>query len=139
MKKDDVINVDIAGHRVAGGKVKEIDHEAGTVTIDVPATRVVMAFSTQLAPEVTAPPRQTQEHAILGTETDAPTSAVAPTEVSAPQAVRPTEESAAGEAAPTKDVPPTPAKDTAATPENSTAEITPPSNNDASADVSQSA
>lgn len=64
MKVGDVIPVDISGHKVTNGKVVEVGD--GTVTVRFPATEVVLATRTQLAPEVT---RDTNEHQLLGVET----------------------------------------------------------------------
>jgi hypothetical protein len=47
----DKVSVDIQGTKVVDAEVKEVGD--GTVTVIIPATRVVMAVKSELAPEVT--------------------------------------------------------------------------------------
>ena len=52
MNVGDKVAVSIQGHEVVQAEVKEVSD--GTATLIIPATRVVMAVKTELAPEVTA-------------------------------------------------------------------------------------
>lgn len=54
MKVGDKVSVTIQGSEVAQAEVKEVGE--GTATLIVPATRVVMAVRTELAPEVAPEP-----------------------------------------------------------------------------------
>jgi len=53
MKIGDGVPVNIAGQEVARAVIKELAD--GTVTLEFPATRVVMAVRTEIAPEITGP------------------------------------------------------------------------------------
>lgn len=70
MKVGDTEVVSIKGDAVAEAKVVEIDREGGTVTLIVPATKVVMGLRMEID---TAPPAPTEGgtgHVLLGVETN---------------------------------------------------------------------
>lgn len=93
MKVNDLVPVNVGAGVVAQAKITEVNVEDSTVTLIIPATKVVMAYSTQLAPEAVAPkPEPTVETLITGVdrasgesaavvETIAPTSEVTNTGV----------------------------------------------------------
>lgn len=69
MKIGDLVPVNIGAGVVAQAKITEVDTENSTVTLIIPATKAVMAYSTQLAPEATAPkPEPTTETIITGVD-----------------------------------------------------------------------
>ena len=69
MKVNDLVPVNVGAGVVAQAKITEVDAENSTVTLIIPATKVVMAYSTQLAPEAVAPkPEPTVETIITGVD-----------------------------------------------------------------------
>jgi hypothetical protein len=93
MKVGDKISVSVQGIEVAQADVKEVSD--GTATLIIPATRVVMATRTELAPEVT-PVNQGAQTIIDGVER-APVAPVEPAQnvsevPAAEQSQAPTEE-----------------------------------------------
>ena len=69
MKVNDLVPVNVGAGVVAQAKITEVDAENSTVTLIIPATKVVMAYSTQLAPEATAPKTEpTTETIITGVD-----------------------------------------------------------------------
>lgn len=105
MKVNDLVPVNVGAGVVAQAKITEVDAENSTVTLIIPATKVVMAYSTQLAPEAVAPkPEPTVETIITGVdrteggeaapvvETIAPTQAVETGPIETPKPEEPAKE-----------------------------------------------